>query len=151
MDPVHWEVSPVNDRQPAKSSERRDRAIVIGALAFHLAYLSLQSYGVYLLLAYSLERQASLGVTAVKPILAAALVTTLSVLFISSLISFVRRGTKALLLSSVAGIGGYAANAALVLNDGAEAFWALQFHALLLYFLPMLLLLTFRNLHRERN
>jgi len=141
----------VRDRPPAKSSEQRDRAIVIGGLAFHLAYLSLQSYGVYLLLAYSLERQASLGVSAVKPVLAAVLVTTISVLFISSLISFVRRGTKALLLASVAGIGGYVANVALVLGDGAEALWTLQFQALLLYFLPMLLLMTFRHMHREQN
>ena len=141
----------MRDRPPAKSSEQRDRAIVIGGLAFHLAYLSLQSYGVYLLLAYSLERQASLGVSAVKPILAAVLVTTISVLFISSLISFVRRGTKALLLASVAGIGGYVANVALVLGDGAEALWTLQFQALLLYFLPMLLLLTFRHMHREQD
>ena len=141
----------MRDRPPAKSSEQRDRAIVIGGLAFHLAYLSLQSYGVYLLLAYSLERQASLGVSAVKPILAAVLVTTISVLFISSLISFVRRGTRALLLASVAGIGGYVANVALVLGDGAEALWTLQFQALLLYFLPMLLLLTFRHMHREQD
>ena len=141
----------MRDRPPAKSSEQRDRAIVIGGLAFHLAYLSLQSYGVYLLLAYSLERQASLGVSAVKPILAAVLVTTISVLFISSLISFVRRGTRALLLASVAGIGGYVANVALVLGDGAEALWILQFQALLLYFLPMLLLMTFRHMHRELN
>ena len=141
----------MRDRPPAKSSEQRDRAIVIGGLAFHLAYLSLQSYGVYLLLAYSLERQASLGVSAVKPILAAVLVTTISVLFISSLISFVRRGTRALLLASVAGIGGYVANVALVLGDDAEALWTLQFQALLLYFLPMLLLLTFRHMHREQD
>ena len=141
----------MRDRPPAKSSEQRDRAIVIGGLAFHLAYLSLQSYGVYLLLAYSLERQASLGVSAVKPILAAVLVTTISVLFISSLISFVRRGTRALLLASVAGIGGYVANVALVLGDGAEALWTLQFQALLLYFLPMLLLMTFRHMHREQD
>ena len=141
----------MRDRPPAKSSEQRDRAIVIGGLAFHLAYLSLQSYGVYLLLAYSLERQASLGVSAVKPVLAAVLVTTISVLFISSLISFVRRGTRALLLASVAGIGGYVANVALVLGDGAEALWTLQFQALLLYFLPMLLLLTFRHMHREQD
>ena len=141
----------MRDRPPAKSSEQRDRAIVIGGLAFHLAYLSLQSYGVYLLLAYSLERQASLGVSAVKPVLAAVLVTTISVLFISSLISFVRRGTRALLLASVAGIGGYVANVALVLGDDAEALWTLQFQALLLYFLPMLLLLTFRHMHREQD
>jgi len=141
----------VRDRPPAKSSEQRDRAIVIGGLAFHLAYLSLQSYGVYMLLAYSLERQASLGVSAVKPVLAAVLVTTISVLFISSLISFVRRGTRALLLASVAGIGGYVANVALVLGDGAEALWTLQFQALILYFLPMLLLLTFRHMHREQD
>ena len=141
----------MRDRPPAKSSEQRDRAIVIGGLAFHLVYLSLQSYGVYLLLAYSLERQASLGVSAVKPILAAVLVTTISVLFISSLISFVRRGTRALLLASVAGIGGYVANVALVLGDDAEALWTLQFQALILYFLPMLLLLTFRHMHREQD
>ena len=141
----------MTDRQPARSSERRDRAIVVSALVLHLAYLSLQSYGAYLMLAYSLERQATLGVSAIRPILAALLVTTIFILFLSALISFVRRGTRALLLASAAGVGGYVTNVALALADSAEAFWTLQLQALPLYFLPMLLLLTFRHTHGTRN
>jgi hypothetical protein len=103
------------------------------------------------MLGYSLEQQASFGVSAAKPILAAALVVVLFVLFFSALVSFVRRGTKALLLASVAGIGGYVANVALVLGEGTEVFWTMQFQALFLYFLPMILLLTFRYGHAIRN
>ena len=136
---------------PAKSSERRDRIVVICALVLHLAYLSFFAFGAFLMLGYSLEQQASFGVSAAKPILAAALVVVLFVLFFSALVSFVRRGTKALLLASVAGIGGYVANVALVLGEGTEVFWAMQFQALFLYFLPMILLLTFRYGHAIRN
>ena len=130
----------------------RQRFLVIVILSLHLVFFAFSLFGVLLMMGYELERVQSFDGVATPYLILGWTCILAFILFVLTLIYFIRRKKKSRTFASIAGIGGYLVNLtlALIFDLETKAFSS-QVMIFLSFVFPMVAVLSYYRMERSEE